>query len=147
MSLHQTILTDLNTGMKERDVDRVAILRMLKAALLNAQKETGKSDDLADDEVLAILQREAKKRKEAIEAFTKADRSDLVATEQKELAVIETYLPTQFTDDEIRAIITEVKNSAPTADFGAVMGQVMKKVNGRADGNRVRQLVQESLNS
>ena len=145
MSLHETLSADLTTAPKERAPDTLSVLRLIKAALLNAEKDSGASEMLSDEQVLAVLQKEAKKRKDSIEAFTKGERADLAATEQAELTLIERYLPAPFTDDEVRAIITTVIKETATPNFGAVMGPVMQQVGGRADGKKVKELIQEQL--
>jgi uncharacterized protein YqeY len=144
MSLHEAILADLTTAMKERNTEKLGVLRLIKAALLNAEKSTAENM-MTDEDVLVVLQKEAKKRKDSIEAFTKGDRVDLAATEQAELKIIEQYLPAPFTDDEVRAIIMTVIKETPTPNFGAVMGPVMQQVGGRADGKKVKELIQEQL--
>lgn len=134
------------TAMKQKEVERLNTLRMIKAALLNRQKESaGGSDELSDDAVIEVLQKEAKKRKESIAAFTDAGRNELAATEQSELAVIEGYLPAAMSPDEIRQIVEQVVASMDAPNFGAVMGATMKEVGSRADGNDVRAVVQEVL--
>ncbi|MFH1426847.1 MAG: GatB/YqeY domain-containing protein [Candidatus Kerfeldbacteria bacterium] len=144
MSLHDTILADLTAAMKERDTDRVAVLRLIKSALLNTAKETG-AEKLDDATVIATLQREAKKRRESITAFEAGDRMDLADQEKKELAIIEGYLPEQLSEDEIRAAVQAVIGEMGSDNFGAVMGAVMKKLQGRADGNQVKSVVEKLL--
>ncbi len=131
--------------MKERNTETLGVLRLIKAALLNVEKDSTATDTLSDEQVLTVLQKEAKKRKDSIEAFTKGERSDLAATEQAELTIIEHYLPAPFTDDEVRAIITTVMKEIDAPNFGTVMGPVMQQVGGRADGKKVKELIQEQL--
>lgn len=145
MSLHTTILSDLSAAMKEQDEQKVSTLRMVKAALLHAQKETGDDADLDDETVLSLLSKEAKKRKESAEAFRSGDREELAAKEDAELAIIEAYLPAQASDDDIRAAVQSVIDDMGGDNFGAVMGAAMKKLQGQADGNRVKTIVQELL--
>lgn len=133
------------TAMKQKETERLATLRMLKAALLNLAKESGEEGDLSDETVIGALQKEAKKRKESISAFQEAGRDDLVAQEQAELDIIDTYLPEAMPVEEIQAIVKEVVDSMDNPNFGAVMGAAMQKVAGRADGNAVRAVVQETL--
>ena len=145
MSLHETILADLTTAMKARDAETLGVLRLMKAALLNAEKDGGPASMLSDEQVIDVLQKEAKKRKDSIEAFTAGDRGDLAETEKAELAIIERYLPAPFTDDEVRAMIAAVIQATDAPNFGAVMGKVMQEVGGRADGKKVKELIQEQL--
>jgi hypothetical protein len=141
MSLHATILTDLTAAMKARQSDRLAVLRMVKAALSNASIAAG-TKELADDQVIKVLQSEAKKRKEAIAAFQQGNRPELAATEQAELAIIEQYLPPMASEDEIKTVVQDVMASG-ASDFGAVMGQVMQRLQGSADGQTVKRIVTE----
>lgn len=148
MSLHQTILADMNAAMKSRDAETLGVLRMLKAAFLNVEKSSAEaSAELDDAAVLGVLQKEAKKRKESAAAFTAGGRDDLAAQENLELAIIEKYLPAEMTDDALLVIVNEVLGDGPAdmSQFGALMGQVMQKVAGGADGNRVRAVLQKRL--
>ena len=119
---------------------------MILSEIKNA--EIAKRGDLDDDELLSVLGREAKRRKEAIEEFKKGNRQDLVDRETEELKIIEDYLPEQLSEDELRGIINdtidEVGASSP-GDLGKVMGRVMPKLKGRADGKLVNSMVRETL--
>lgn len=132
-------------AMKQKETETLSTLRMMKAAILNIQKESGSDEDLSDEQVIAVLQKEAKKRKESIAAFQEANRDDLIAQEQSELDLINTYLPESMPTEEIQAIVQEVIASMDAPNFGAVMGQSMQKIGARADGNDVRAVVQELL--
>lgn len=146
MSLYTTILEQLSAAMKAQDAERLGVLRLIKAALLNVLKETGVTE-LDDAAVIAVLQKEAKKRRESIEAFTQAQRPELAEQEQKELAIIEAYLPAQLSDDEIKVMVEEVITEMGKENFGAVMGAVMKRVAGQADGGRVKAITQSCIGS
>lgn len=145
MSVYKTILDDLAAAMKSQQEPQRGVLRMLKASLLNAQKESGASQELSDEQVLTIIAKEAKKRKESIAAFTEGGRDDLVAQEEAELTVLEAYLPAQLTDEEIRAEVDAIIAAQDNPQFGAIMGQAMKALQGKADGNRVKEVVQQAL--
>lgn len=148
MSLKSTIQDDLHTAMRERDKVRAGTLRMALTAITTAEVAGTEVKELSDDEVLRVLAKEAKKRKESATAFIDAGRSELAEREQAELVVLETYLPTQLGDDELAAIAVQA-----VADTGATgmaqMGQVMKAaqaaVAGRADGGRVAAAVKSAL--
>ena len=146
--LKDKIKEDLKNAMKERDEVRVRTLRMINAAIKNFEVEKMKEAD--DEDVIGILQKEAKKRREAIEEYRKAGREDLAKDEEAELKVIEEYLPKQMSEDEIRAlamkIISEVGAKSPR-DLGKVMKEIMPKVKGRADGKVVNRIVRELLES
>lgn len=143
MSLYHTILSDLTAAMKAKDTERLNALRMVKSSLLLALKEKGPSvTALADDEVLAVLQREAKKRKDAADQFETAGRPELAANERKELALIQEYLPAQLTDTEIEVALQSVIAEDPGKPFAAYMGKAMAALRGQADGNRVREILQ-----
>lgn len=146
MALLDTLSEDLKAAMKGGDKIRVETLRLLRGQLkdfrINQQHEP------SPDEEVGVLVSAAKKRREAIEAYTKAGRQDLVDKEAAELAVISSYLPKGLTQEEIVAIITstiEEMGATGPGEVGKVMGKVMAQVKGRADGRQVQQLVRERL--
>src|SRR3990167_1195245 len=137
---------DLVEAQKAQDELRVSTLRFLLSAVKNAQIAKGK--ELTDDEVTVQIQKDAKKHKESIDAFEKANRKELAQKETKELAVLNAYLPKQMNEDEIKKIVEEVisqTGASSMSDLGRVMGQVMAKVGGQADGAMVSQIVREKL--
>lgn len=148
MALTDQIQTDLTAAMKARDATATAALRSVVAAIRNARVAEGQAGELSDEQTLALLNREAKKRTEAAEAFAGAGRDDQAAKECAELEIIRRYLPPQLDEAELRAIVDEAvagTGASGPADLGRVMGAVMPKVRGRADGNQVRALVRERL--
>ena len=126
------------TAMKAQEKNRLGALRYLFSQIKN--REIDWKRPLADDEAVKLLQTEAKRRREAIEAYQKGGRQDLVEKESYQLAVIEEYLPKQLTDEELKTIIAEVKSANPSGDFGTLMKVTMAKVAGKADGSRVAAL-------
>lgn len=128
--------------MKAKEAEKVGVLRMLKAALMNAGIEA-KKEELTDEEVIAVLNKEAKKRKESEEAFAAAGRDELAGQERNERAIIEQYLPPQMSQEEIRTVVREVVSGMEGAAFGAVMGAAMQQLKGKADGEVVKTIVQE----
>lgn len=147
-SLKATVQSDLTAAIRERDQVRAGTLRMALAAVTNEEVSGKQARQLSDDEVLKVLAKEAKKRKEAASAFTDAGRSELAAKEEAELAVLESYLPAQLGDDELDAIVARA--IAETRATGMQqMGQVMKAaqgaVAGRAEGGRVAAAVKAAL--
>ena len=132
--------------MKAGEKIKVSTIRMILAGIKNA--EIAKRGELDEDELLSVLAREAKRRKEAIEEFKKGNRQDLVDKETQELKVIESYLPEQLSEEDVRRIITEVMQevgASSPGDLGRVMGRVMPRLKGRADGKLVNQIVREAL--
>lgn len=146
MSLKEQLRSDLKDAMRQKDKVRKRTLRLVLAAITNA--EVAKKKDLDDAEVLAVLAKEAKQRQESIEEFRKADREDLVAQEEAELAVLDAYLPRQLGRDEIvaraQAVIQEL-GADSVRDMGSVMRKLMEDLRGQADGSLVNQIVRELL--
>ncbi len=140
--------SDLNAAMKARDELTVATLRMALTAVTTEEVAGKSARELSDDEVLRVLTREAKKRREAAEAFTAAGRDELAAREQAEGTVLDRYLPAQVGDDElaelVAAAITEA-GATSARDIGAVMKIVQPTVAGRADGKRISDEVRRRL--
>lgn len=150
MALKEQLRADLTTAMKARDELTSSTLRMVLTAITNEEVAGKQARQLSDDDIVKVLTREAKKRREAKDAYTQAGRAELAAREQAELAVIETYLPQQLTDDEVDALVREAIAETGAAGPQA-MGQVMKalapKVAGRADGAKVAAEVRRQLAS
>ena len=146
-SLKTRVQNDLHDAMRGKDKVRAGTLRMVLTAV-TTEEVVGEHRELSDDEVLKVIAKEAKKRKESSTAFAEAGRPELVAREEAELEILQTYLPAQLGEDELRAIVADAM--AETGATGmAQMGQVMKvaqaRAAGRADGGRVAALVRESL--
>jgi len=148
MPLKTQLHADLTTAIKARDELRTATLRMVLAAVTTEEVAGKQARELSDDEVLKILAREGKKRREAAEAFDGGGRPELAERERAEGGVIEQYLPKQLDDDELRdlvaAAISESGASGPQG-MGAVMKVVTPKVAGRAEGGRVAAEVKRQL--
>lgn len=148
MSLLKQLTTDMVVAMKNRDKETLAVVRMLKAAVQNAQIEAG--HDLTPDEEVAVLSREYKQRKESLAEFEKAGRQDLVDKTNNELKIVEKYMPKQLSADEVAKIVKETiaqVGASSMKDFGKVMGAVMPKVKGQADGKVVNQAVKSALSN
>lgn len=146
MSIHDEIEQDYLKSFKAHDQARVDLLRLIKAALKNHEIEI-REGILSDAQTLAVLMKEAKKRKESITLYNQGNRPELAAIEEAELKIISEYLPAQMGDDELQKIVTAtVAETAATAkDFGKVMSAVMAKVKGQADGSRVSAAVKALL--
>jgi uncharacterized protein YqeY len=150
MALKERLRGDLTAAMKARDELRTATLRMALTAITNEEVAGKQARDLSDDEVLTVLSREAKKRREAAEAFDGAGRAELATRERAEGEVLADYLPAQLGDDEltelVRAAIAETGADGPKA-MGQVMKAVQPHVTGRAEGGRVAAEVRRQLGS
>lgn len=147
-SLLDRIQTDLTAAMKDRDADTLSTLRMLKSSLMEAKTRKPRDATLSRDEEIEVLQRYAKKRREAIEELKKVGRDDLVPREEREIQITSRYLPQPVGEDELRAVVREaIAASGATGpkDVGKVIGAVMGRVKGRADGALVSRIVKESL--
>lgn len=143
MSLLTTLKEDMKTAMKARQSERLTTIRMLMAALKNKQIDKSGAD-LSEDEEIAFLATEAKRRRESITAYEDAGREDLAATERAELEVISHYLPEPLTEGEVRAIVEQViadTGATSKKQMGQVMGRVMPQVKGRFDGAAVKPIV------
>ncbi|HUV43095.1 MAG TPA: GatB/YqeY domain-containing protein [Patescibacteria group bacterium] len=140
------IQSDLNQALKERKENVVSTLRLLLAEIHN--QEIAKQSQLSEEEIVGLIQKEIKQRKESIEAYQKGKRNDLVSKEEEELATLNKYLPQQLSVEElettVQSVIKEIGASGP-GDFGKVMGVVMTKVKGRADGQTVSEAVKKIL--
>ena len=145
MKLSDQIQNDMTEAMKARDASRVDALRMLRAAMLELQKS---GDEVTDELEMRTMQKQAKMRRESIEQFEAAGRADLVEKETNALKVIEEYLPTMMTEDEIRVVVQRVvaeTGAAGMNDFKIVMPKVMAEVKGKADGSLVQSVVKGAL--
>ena len=146
--LKEQLRADLTTAMKARDELRTATLRMVLAAV-SAEEVSGKeARELSDDEVQGVVRREAKKRREAAEAFGAAGRTDQAAREQAEGEVLAGYLPAQLEDADLAAIVADVitrTGASGMQDMGRVMGAAQGAVAGRAEGSRVAAEVRRQL--
>jgi uncharacterized protein YqeY len=150
MPLKDQLQSDLTDAMRAKDDIRRSTLRMALTAITNEEVSGKVARELSDDDVLKVLSRELKKRKEAATAFTDAGQSERAATELAEARVIESYLPAQLSDDEVAdivaAVIAETGASGPGA-MGQVMKGVQPRVAGRADGGRIAAEVKRQLAS
>ena len=146
MTLIARIEDELTTALRERDAERRDALRLILAALRSAEKELQRP--LHEDEELQVLQRERKRRVEAAEAFRAGGREEQAAAEERELAVLEEFMPAPLTEEELEEIVDDViaeVGATSMRDLGRVMADVMPQVAGRADGSTVSQLVREKL--
>ncbi|GKT03301.1 GatB/YqeY domain-containing protein [Furfurilactobacillus entadae] len=146
MTLLDQLNADLKTAMKARDKQTLTVIRSLKSAVMNEQIDLG--HDLTDDEGVTVVARGLKQRRESLAEFEKADRAELVADTKAEIAIVERYMPAQMSADKIAAVVKETADqvgATSKADFGKLMGAVMPKIKGKADGNMVNQAVKALL--
>ncbi len=139
---------DLHDAIKARDKVRSGTLRMTLTSITNAEVAGDEARELTDDEVLKVVAKEAKKRKESSAAYTDAGRPELAAVEEAELVVLEAYLPAQLGDDELQAIVAravEATGASGMPQLGRVMKAAQAEVAGRADGGRVAAVVKQVL--
>ena len=150
MSVKEQIFSDLKEAMKAKDQDKLRVLRSLKAKLMEAEiaERKGGEGSLSDQATIQVITKAAKQRKESIDQFTKGGRTDLVANEEVELAIIEAYLPEMMSEEEVRKIVINkinVVGASSPQDMGKVMGPLMGELRGKADGALVSKIVKESL--
>ena len=149
MSIKEQLKKDLTEAIRGRDEITSGTIRMVLTAITNEEVAGKEARVLSDDEIITVLSREGKKRREAAEAFENAGRADKAALEKSEGEVIAKYLPAQLTEADIAAIIAEAiasTGAAGPADMGKVMGAVKPKIAGKADGGVVSALVKAALN-
>ena len=149
MSIKESLRSDLTEAIRSRDEITSGTIRMVLTAITNEEVAGKEARVLSDDEVITVLSREAKKRREAAEAFESAGRSDRAALEKAEGEVIGRYLPAQLSVDEIKKMIADAiasTGAAGAGDMGKVMGAVKALIAGKADGSIVSNLVKEALN-
>lgn len=150
MSLKEKIMADLKEAMKAKNSEKTMVLRSLKAKILEKEISERKDGEsvLSEEQVIDVLLKAAKQRKESIDQFTKGDRPDLVEKEEMELSIIENYLPKMMSEEEV---LVEVKSqiekmgATSMADMGKVMGSLMGKLKGKAEGSTISKVVKEEL--
>ncbi len=145
MSLEK-IESDLKAAMKEKNEVKLGTLRMLKAAIKN--KEIDKKQALSEPEILDIIQKQVKQRRESIAEFQKANRQELAAKEAAEITILELYLPKQLSEAELKAIVQkaiQTTGAKAKSDIGKIMKEVMPQIAGRADGKQVNQIISTLL--
>lgn len=152
MSLYNQLLDDLKQSMLSKKQDRVLVLRSIKASILEKQIELKSEarNSLPDEMVLNVLQKQAKKRRDSIEQFDKAGRHDLVEAESAQLKIVEEYLPQMMSEAEVETIVTETIQRLGVnnpSDMGKVMGALMPKLKGKADGALISKVVKSKLST
>lgn len=146
--MKEQFLQELKEAMREKDEIRKNTITLLRSAILQVEKDTQK--ELSDDEIIGIVAKEVKKRKDAISDYEKAERNDIVEDLNKEIEILSKYLPKQLSKEEIENLVDEaIKNVNATTprDMGKVMQDLRPKTNGKADGKLVSEIVKEKLNN
>lgn len=146
MTLVEKINSDMITYMKNRDSFSLGVIRMVKGAI--QLEKINKKRELNDDEVIAVISKQIKMRNDSIKEFEKANRTDLVEQNQKEIAILNTYMPEQLSDEEVNKIIDEafVKlNPTSSKDMGIIMKEISPKVKGKADMGKVNSIIKDKL--
>ena len=146
MNLQERLMADLRDAMRSNDGARKNVIRMVRAAVKNAEIDLHR--EATDAEVQDLIAREMKRRTEAVEMFRRADRMDLVTQEESELAILKGYLPEQLSESEIEAAVRTVVaelGAADPAQMGPVMREIMSRLKGQADGRIVSQIVRRVL--
>ncbi|NIR70833.1 MAG: GatB/YqeY domain-containing protein [Aliifodinibius sp.] len=150
MAIKDQIMADLKQAMKDKEQDKLRVLRSLKSKLLEREisERKGGEGELSDEQTIEVLMKAAKQRKESIEQFEKGDRSDLADAEKDELEIINSYLPKMLSEEEVRDIAQEKiaeMGAEDMSDMGQVMGALMQELKGKAEGSVVSKVVKEEL--
>ncbi|RBW70502.1 GatB/YqeY domain-containing protein [Bacillus taeanensis] len=146
MSLSNRLADDMKQAMKNKDKFKLSVIRMVRSSLQNESIKLG--SELSEEAELTVLTREVKQRKDSLHEFESAGRDDLAEKLREELLILEEYLPEQLSDEELEAIVKETitqVGASSKADMGKVMGAIMPKVKGKADGSQINRLVQQHL--
>lgn len=149
MPIKQQILDDLKAAMKAGDSEKRDALRMVDSMIKNAEIEKKKREEgLTDEEIIEVISRAVKQRKDAIAQYESGGRPELAEKEKKEIEILMAYMPEQMGEDEVRNAVKEAiagTGASGKADMGKVMGAAMAKLKGKADGNLVKKIVEEEL--
>jgi uncharacterized protein YqeY len=148
MALEQEIMTRLKAAMLAKDEAALRSLRAIKAAILLAKTAEGAAAEMTAEDEIKLLQKMVKQRKDSLEIFQQQQRPELAQKEQEEIAVIEQFLPTQLSEEEVRSIVADIiarTGASSPADMGKVMGVATKELAGKAEGKMVASLVKELL--
>ena len=147
--IKQQLQDELKQAMKDQDELRKSVLRMLLSAITYYEIQKGGAGyEATDEDVLSVIDKQVKQRKDSIEQFEKAGRQELADKEKEEMDMLQKYLPEQMSEEDLRTVVKETiaqMGSVTIADMGKIMGMVMPKVKGKADGNVVGKIVREEL--
>lgn len=143
MGLREQLSEDLKHAMRAKDENRLNAIRTLKAAIANFELAQPKDKPITEADLLGVVEKQVKQRRESIELYTKGNRLDLVAKEKAELACLEAYLPKQLAREEIQAEVQAIIAALGTKEFPKVMKEAAARMKGRADGKLVNEIVRE----
>lgn len=146
--MKEQFLQELKEAMREKDEIRKNTITLLRSAILQVEKDTQK--ELSDDEIIGIISKEVKKRKDSISDYEKADRNDIIEDLNKEIVILSKYLPKQLSKEEIDTLVDEsikIVGATSPKDMGKVMQDLRPKTNGKADGKLVSEIVKTKLNN
>lgn len=147
--LKNKIQEDLKSAMIEKNVEKLSTIRMLKSAIQYYEIQKGGAGyEATDEDVLEVIQKEVKKRRESMDLYEKGGRQELAQKEKEEIELLTTYLPEQMSEDKIREIVKKAisdTGASSMQDMGKLMGAIMPQVKGKADGNLVNKIVREEL--
>lgn len=146
--MKEQLLQELKEAMREKDIIKKNTITLLRSAILQVEKDTQK--ELSDDEIAGIVAKEVKKRKDSMSDYQKAGRDDIIEDLNKEIEILNKYLPKQLSNEEIEKLVDEaIKNVSATStrDMGKVMQDLRSKITGKADGKIVSEIVKEKLNN
>lgn len=149
MTLLEQLNTDMKQAMKDKDKDKLGVIRMVKASLQNEAIKQGK-DTLSEDDELTVLSRELKQRKDSLQEFKAAGREDLVSKLDVEINILQAYMPKQLSEQELEVIVQNTiqeVNATSKKEMGKVMSAIMPKVKGKADGSSINKLVLKHLSN
>ncbi len=147
MTLKDKLMDDLKESMKNKEQVRKSVVTLIRSAI--KQKEVDERVEVSEEDVLVIIQKQLKQRKDALEEFKKAQREDLILQTEQEIDILTQYLPKQLTDDELESIIRDIINqigATTMKDMGKIMGLATPKVQGKADGKRINEVAKKFLN-
>jgi uncharacterized protein YqeY len=142
MTLQEQLMEDMKTAMKAHETMRLDVIRMIRAAVKNYEIDHGVADDAKVQNIISTM---VKQQQDALKDFERAARQDLIDEAKANIEILAAYLPAQLSDEELETAVKEVLAQASTKDFGPLMGQVMKRVQGKADGTRVTQVLKALL--
>ena len=146
MTLNEKLMADLKESMKNKDTVRKSVVTMIRAAI--KQKEVDERVELTEEDILDIISKQQKQRKDALAEFEKAQREDLIKQTKQEIEIIASYLPKQLTDEELETIVKDAINEVHAQsmkDMGRIMGKVNEVAKGRVDGKRINEMVKKLL--
>ena len=147
MTLKERLMENMKVSMRNKETLKKSVITMIRASV--KQKEVDDRVDVNDDDVIELIAKQLKQRKDALVEFEKAERDDLIAQTKAEIEILASYLPQQLTDEELEAVVRDAVaevNAQSIKDMGKIMGKVMAVAKGRVDGKRINEMVKKVLN-